>query len=58
MKLGKGRLLHCWKDRISKDQSIRDGDKVLCKCGNLIGVETHKSIKMRQAAFFHTGTKD
>jgi hypothetical protein len=58
LKLGKGRVLHCWKSRIDKDYSIREGNKVLCECGNLIGVEQSKWIKLRQASFFNTGTKE
>ncbi|KPL14340.1 hypothetical protein AMJ74_03600 [candidate division WOR_3 bacterium SM1_77] len=58
LKLGKGRVLHCWKSRIDKDYSIHEGNKVFCKCGNLIGVEGQKWIKLRQASFFHTGTKE
>jgi len=57
-KLGKGRVLHCWTNRIEKDYSTREGNRVLCKCGNLIGLEQDKCIKMRQAAFFHTGKKN
>jgi hypothetical protein len=57
-KLGKGRVLHCWKNHIEKDCSTREGNRVLCKCGNLIGIEQDKYIKMRQAAFFHTGKED
>jgi len=57
LKIGKGRVLHCWKNRVIKDCSMREGNKVLCKCGNLIGVEEEKYIKMRQSSFFSTGTK-
>lgn len=57
LKVGKGRVLHCWKTRITKDYSIREGNRVLCKCGNLIGIEDQKYIKMHRSAFFYTGTK-
>ncbi len=36
-KVGKGRALRCYKSRILKDYTRRDGSKVLCQCGNLIG---------------------
>ena len=55
LKVGKGRILHCWKDRIIKDYSIRDGDKVKCCCGNLIGVDEGKWIKMKQSSFIYSG---
>jgi hypothetical protein len=57
MKIGKGRVLHCWKDRIIKDYSLHDGKKITCKCGNLIGIDQGKWVKMRQRSFTHTGTK-
>ncbi|UCG30553.1 MAG: hypothetical protein JSV53_01360 [candidate division WOR-3 bacterium] len=57
LKVGKGQVLRCYKTRISRDNSIREGAKVLCRCGNLIGIEERNWIKMRKTAFFHTGTK-
>lgn len=57
-KLGKGRVLRCYKGRIKHDYSVRDGSRVLCKCGNIIGVDGQKWVKMRQSSFFHTGTKE
>jgi hypothetical protein len=58
LKLGKGRVLRCYKSRIKNDRSVRNGRQVLCQCGNLIGIDEQKWIKMRPAAFFHTGTKN
>jgi len=58
LKLGKGRVLHCWKNRIKRDYSLREGNKVMCKCGNLVGIDEEKWIKMRRASFFYTGTKN
>ena len=55
-KIGKGRILHCWKERIKEDYSIRDGNKVKCKCGNLIGLNESKFIRMKQNAFTKSGT--
>jgi hypothetical protein len=55
VKIGKGKLWHCWKDRIIEDNSIRDGDKVKCQCGNLVGIEQRKWIKMRQHSFTYSG---
>ena len=56
-KIGEGRVLRCWFDRIVKDYSIHDGNKVRCECGNLIGIIEGKRIKMKQNAFEHSGTK-
>ena len=58
LKLGEGRVLRCYKGRIKNDHTVRNGRKVLCQCGNLIGIDEQKYIKMRPAAFFHTGTKE
>ncbi|RKY67765.1 MAG: hypothetical protein DRQ02_06330 [Candidatus Latescibacterota bacterium] len=54
-KVGKGRLWHCWKDRIIEDYSTRNGNKVKCQCGNLIGIDQGKWIKMRQCSFTYSG---
>jgi len=56
LKIGKGRILHCWKDRIIKDYSIREGNEIKCRCGNLIGIDEGKWIKMKQRAFTYSGT--
>ncbi|NYT11404.1 MAG: hypothetical protein GKC03_02495 [Methanomassiliicoccales archaeon] len=55
-KMKKVKVLHCWKDRIERDDSIRDGEKVLCHCGNQIGVDEGKWIKMKQGSFTYSGT--
>ena len=54
-KIGKGRVLHCWKDRIIKDYSLRQGEEIRCPCGNLIGMDEGRWIKMKQAAFIISG---
>ncbi len=54
-KIGKGRLWHCWEDRITKDYSVRDGNEVKCQCGNLIGIVEGKWIKMKQNSFTYSG---
>lgn len=56
IKIGEGRLLHCWKARIVEDYSVHDGKKVKCQCGNLIGIEGEKWIKMKQHTFTYSGS--
>ena len=56
IKIGEGRLLHCWKARIVEDYSVHDGKKVKCQCGNLIGIEREKWIKMKQHTFTYSGS--
>jgi hypothetical protein len=55
IKVGKGRLRHCWKNRIVKDYSARDGNEVKCMCGNSIGIDSEKWIKMKQNSFSYSG---
>ena len=55
-KIGKGRLLHCWQDRILEDNSVRVDGEVRCSCGNLIGIEEQRWIKMKQHAFTAKGS--
>jgi len=57
VKIGKGKLWHCWKDRIIEDFSIHDGKNIKCTCGNLIGIDTGKWIKLKQHSFITSGTK-
>jgi hypothetical protein len=46
LKIGKGKLWHCWKERIIEDNSTRDGDEIKCQCGNLVGIDEGKWIKI------------
>jgi len=55
LKIGKGRVLHCWKGRIVKDYSIREGNEVKCQCGNLIGIDEGKWVNMKQRSFIYSG---
>jgi len=57
LKFGKGRLLHCWKERVIEDYSIREGNEVKCQCGNLIGIDEGKWVKMKQHSFIYSGTR-
>jgi len=51
VKIGKGNIWHCWKKRIIEDHSVRNKKMVECTCGNIIGVEKTKYIKMKQHHF-------
>jgi hypothetical protein len=46
LKVGKGRLIRCLKERIREDHSIRNGPEVLCVCGRRIGRDEGDSIKI------------
>ena len=53
VKIGEGKVWHCWKDRIMGDYSIHEGKEIKCRCGNLIGIDDEKWIKMKQSAFIY-----
>jgi hypothetical protein len=55
-KIGKGRLLHCWKMRISTDNSIHDGHLVKCPCGNVIGRDSGRKINLERGNVYTLGT--
>jgi len=57
-KVGKGKLWHCWKGRIIEDYSVKKGNKIFCQCGNLIGIDQGKRIKMKQHSFTYSGEID
>jgi len=57
VKVGEGQVLHCWRGRIAKDWSLRDGNEVKCQCGNLIGIDEGKWIKMKQHSFIYSGAE-
>ena len=45
-KVGRGHILKCYKSRILEDNAVYDEKKVLCSCGNEIGVDKGTYIKM------------
>jgi hypothetical protein len=55
-KVGKGRILRCYKDRIVKFYSIQDQKKVQCLCDQIIDVDEGEWIKMKQNAFEYSGS--
>ncbi|MGC9308834.1 MAG: hypothetical protein ACP5FL_08690 [Thermoplasmatota archaeon] len=48
--------MHCWKMRISTDNSIHDGDQVKCQCGAVIGRDTGRKIDLNRGNITTTGT--
>lgn len=58
-KIGKGAVLHCYKDRIKRfyGKKIIENDKVMCSCGKAIGIDKGTYIKMDPKAFAYSGTK-
>lgn len=45
-KVGRGHILRCYKSRILEDNAIYKNGKVICPCGNEIGVDKGRYIKM------------
>lgn len=56
VKIGKGKVHHCWKDRIERDYSVRVNGEVRCECGNLIGIDEGKWIRMIHGSFTYSGS--
>ena len=57
IKIGQGRILKIYNDRITEDNSTRENGEVLCKCGNVVGKEFDGYIKPIKGSFTHTGRK-
>ncbi len=57
-KIGKGEVLRCHKDRITRTyQMHQTGDKITCQCGKEIGIDKGAAIKMISKAFIYSGEK-
>ncbi|TYB30460.1 MAG: hypothetical protein FXF47_09050 [Candidatus Mcinerneyibacterium aminivorans] len=57
-KVGRGKTIRVYYDRIHKDYSKSDKNKLICDyCGNIIGYKKEKYIKMRDIAFTYSGHK-
>jgi ribosomal protein S27E len=57
-KIGKGKVLYCYKERIKEDFSYKDVKEYKCmKCGKVIGLDQGGRIKMKQNAFTTSGFK-
>ena len=57
-KIGMGKVIYCYKDRIKGDFSFKEGEEYKCrKCGKVIGVDRGGRIKMKQHAFTASGFK-
>lgn len=46
LKVGKGRVIRCYKDRIREDRAIRKDGEVSCACGARMGRDEGNYIKM------------
>ena len=57
-KFGKGEVLRCYKSRIEREYDFQlEGDKILCTCGNVIGIDKGAHIKMIKKGFCYSGRK-
>lgn len=57
-KIGKGKVLKCFKDRITRvyDCKIEDAN-IKCKCDNVIGIDEGSYYKMNKDNFTYSGKK-
>ncbi|GAB6100628.1 hypothetical protein JCM16358_25070 [Halanaerocella petrolearia] len=61
-KIGKGRVLRCWEEKIRRIYGKVEEDELVCdNCGNIIGdIKSRGSknyVKMNRNQFTYTGTK-
>ena len=57
-KIGQGEVLRCLKARITKNYLGEfEQDRVTCACGNTLGLDKGRFIKMIAKAFTYSGTK-
>jgi hypothetical protein len=57
-KIGKGEVLRCYKERIARVYEYRrEDDKIICTCGNIIGIDKGSHIKMIKKGFVYSGVK-
>lgn len=57
-KIGKGEVLRCHKDRMTKIYDLKFIDEsVACSCGNKVGIDKGSYIKMIRKAITYSGTK-
>ncbi|MSS71919.1 MAG: hypothetical protein EXS64_10575 [Candidatus Latescibacteria bacterium] len=46
LKVGKGKLVRCLKERIREDFTVQKGPEVFCPCGNRVGRDEGDHIKI------------
>ena len=55
MKIGKGKLLRCYKKRIKKYYLPPKDNNLICECGNILGKDFGRYYKMNQSTFIYSG---
>ncbi len=56
-KIGKGKLIRCYKERIVEDYTAKEGINVLCpRCGNVFGTDEGSFIKVKSNSFTVRGS--
>ena len=57
-KIGKGEVLRCYKNHIDREDEYKcDDEKILCLCGNQVGINKGQHIKMIKKGFIYSGKK-
>ena len=57
-KFGKGEVLRCYKSRIIRIYDFeQNGSDISCSCGNKVGIDKGKFIKMIKKGFVYSGKK-
>jgi hypothetical protein len=48
IKIGKGHLIRCWKNRMIDNTLIQEKNEYYCPCGKLIGTDEKVWIKLKK----------
>ncbi len=57
-KIGFGKILKCYKDRMDPLGIVVKNGNLSCACNNIIGIEMGSYFKMKANQFVYTGKKD
>ena len=57
-KIGKGKVLRCFKERISHLQVEPHPESLSCACGEVIGIDKGEYYQMNSLRFTYTGKKE
>jgi hypothetical protein len=54
-KIGAGKVLRCFKERITRYYQVPIEKGLVCQCGELLGTDEGKWFQMKQGSFVYTG---
>lgn len=57
-KIGKGKVIRCFKDRMSHIMIKIEPEMIQCECGEVIGSDKGDYYQMNSVRFYYTGKKE